>query len=205
MSVERIEVLVEEPSMEMALRVLLPKILGSTSFEVYPHQGKADLLARLPERLRGYATWLPDSWRIVVIVDRDDDDCISLKTQLEEIARTAKLASRSVARGDGYVVVNRIAIEELEAWYFGDWEAVTGSYPRVPVTIPAKSQYRDPDAIRGGTWEAFERVLQQAGYFKQGLAKIEAARTIAAHMSPAKNTSRSFQVFRDAMSEMAKT
>lgn len=37
------------------------------------------LLARLPERLRGYASWLPDTWRIVVIVDRDDADCTTLK------------------------------------------------------------------------------------------------------------------------------
>jgi hypothetical protein len=26
------------------------------------------------------------------------------------------------------VVVNRLAIEELEAWYFGDWEAVRAAY-----------------------------------------------------------------------------
>jgi hypothetical protein len=205
MSVEHIEVLVEEPSMEMALRTLLPKMLGSTSFEVYAHQCKEDLLVRLPERLRGYASWVPDTWRIVVIVDRDDADCAKLKAHLEKIAKAAKLTTRSGARGKAYIVVNRIAIEELEAWYFGDWEAVRSSYPRVPATIPSKGKYRDPDAIAGGTWEAFERVLQQAGYFAQGLAKIEAARAIAANMSPERNTSRSFQALREALGEMATT
>lgn len=205
MSVEHIEVLVEEPSMEMALRTLLPKMVGSASFEVYSHQGKDDLLARLPERLRGYVSWVPANWRIVVVVDRDDADCAQLKAKLERVAKEAKLVTRSRAQGKTYVVVNRIAIEELEAWYFGDWEAVRASYPRVPATIPSKGKYRDPDAITGGTWEAFERVLQQAGYFAQGLAKIEAARAIAANMSPERNTSRSFQVLREALGKMATT
>jgi hypothetical protein len=204
-SVEHIEILVEEPSMEMALRALLPKIVGGTSFEIYPHQGKTELLVRLPERLRGYANWIPATWRIVVIVDRDDEDCAALKAQLEKVATDAKLITRSRALGKPYVVVNRIATEELEAWYFGDWEAVRATYPRVPATIPSKSKYRDPDAITGGTWEAFERVLQQAGYFDQGLAKIEAARAIAANMSPDRNSSRSFQVLRAAFAEMATT
>lgn len=191
--------------MEMALRALLPKMVGSASFEVYPYQGKDDLLARLPERLRGYERWVPDTWRIVVLVDRDDEDCAKLKAALEKVAAAAKLTTRSRARGRSYIVVNRIAIEELEAWYFGDWEAVRAAYPRVPVTIPSKGKYRDPDAIAGGTWEAFERVLQQYGYFAQGLAKIEAARSIAANMSPERNTSRSFQVLREVLSEMTAT
>jgi hypothetical protein len=203
MSVEHIEVLVEEPSMEMALRALLPKMVGSTSFEVYSHQGKADLLDRLPERLRGYASWVPDTWRIVVIVDCDDEDCAQLKAKLEEVARAANLLTRSGARGKQYIVVNRIAIEELEARYFGDWDAVRAAYPRVPARMQSKERFRDPHAIVGGTWEAFERVLQQAGYFTPGLAKIEAARAIAPNMSPERNTSRSFQVLRDALGEMA--
>lgn len=97
MSVEHIEVIVEEPSMEMALRTLLPRMVGSTSFEIYPHQGKDDLLARLPERLLGYARWIPDTWRIVVIVDRDDADCAELKGHLEKAASAANLTTRSRA------------------------------------------------------------------------------------------------------------
>ena len=52
-----------------------------------------------------------------------------------------------------------------------------------------------PDAIAGGTWEAFERVLRQAGYFGGGLPKIEVAREMAKHMDPARNTSASFGQF----------
>jgi len=46
-------------------------------------------------------------------------------------------------------VVNRIAIEELEAWYFGNWPAVVATYPNVPENIPGKAPYRNPDAIAG--------------------------------------------------------
>jgi len=98
--------------------------------------------------------------------------------------------------------VNRMAIEELEAWFFGDWEAVRAAYPGVDENVPKKSKYRDPDAISGGTWEALERILRRAGHFQTGLRKIEAARAIAQHMNPAENRSQSFCAFRDALSEM---
>lgn len=72
--------------MEAALRGLLPRLVGDMSFEVYPYQGKDDLLRKLPQRLLGYAAFLPSDWRIVVVVDRDDDDCRRLKQQLEYCA-----------------------------------------------------------------------------------------------------------------------
>jgi hypothetical protein len=68
---------------------------------------------------------------------------------------------------------------------------------------PDKAAYRAPDKIKGGTWEAFLRVLQQAGYFTTGLRKIEAARAIAEHMVPSRNTSPSFCALRDALDEMS--
>lgn len=202
MSVEHVVVLVEEPSMEAALRILLPKILGELSFQIHPYQCKDELLHRLPERLRGYAKWIPEAWRIVIVVDRDDDDCKRLKARLERMAAAALLTTRSAASGGPYSLVNRIAIEELEAWYFGDWQAVLAAYPRLPSDVASKAAFRDPDAIKGGTWEAFERILQRAKYFKGGLRKIEAARAVSEHWEPARNTSASFQAFRDVLQEM---
>ena len=61
MSVEHLEVIVEEPSMEEALRPLLPKILGDISFEIYRHRCKDELLQRLPNRLRGYSQFMPQT------------------------------------------------------------------------------------------------------------------------------------------------
>jgi hypothetical protein len=205
MSVAHIEILVEEPSMERALQLIVPKIIGDLSFRIYPHQCKQDLLASLPARLRGYAAWLPADYRVVVIVDRDNDDCEDLKAQLEQAANDVGLITKTRADGQEYRVVNRLAIEELEAWFFGDWQAVQTAYPGVNPNIPHKAGYRDPDAVLGGTWEAFERVLQRARYFKTGLRKIEAAQAVAQYMDPGNNRSRSFQVFREALTELAAT
>jgi len=189
--------------MEAALRLLMPRLLGNTTVEIYPFQCKDDLLQRLPERLSGYASWLPSDWRIVVVVDRDKNDCHSLKQRLERIAARAGMRTRTVAGGTDYQLVNRLAIEELEAWYFGDWSAVKAAYPKVLESIPRQSHFRDPDAIRGGTWEAFERVLQGVGYFHYGLRKIEAARAVATYWNPDNSSSHSFKVFVDVLREMA--
>jgi Domain of unknown function (DUF4276) len=201
MNIEHVEVVVEEPSMEEALRAILPKILGDMSFAIYRHRCKDDLLLQLPKRLHGYSKFLPSNWRVIVIVDRDDDECMELKAKLEDIAGKAKLKTRTRAGGSKCQVINRIVIEELEAWYFGDWTAVKAAYPKVPTTIPSQARFRHADAIQG-TWEAFERVLQSAGYFNGGLRKIEAARAIAPHMDPRRNASRSFQALHSALREM---
>ena len=204
MPVEQLEVLVEEPSMAAAMEVLVPKILGSsTGFSVHPSQCKSRLLANLPALLTAYRHWLPASWRLIVIVDCDDAPCMELKDRLEETARDAGLASRTAAPAGSWQVANRNAVDELAAWFFGDMDAVRAAYPRVSSTIERQGRYRDPDAIKGGTWEALERVLQRAGYFRTGLRKIEAARAIAPHMNPTRNRSHSFQVFRDALLEIA--
>jgi hypothetical protein len=204
MKAEHLEILVEESSMEAFLRELLPRLLGDeVSFAVYPYQCKDDLLSKLPVRLVSYAKWLPETSRILVIVDRDDDDCKILKEKMEQMALDAGLRTRTAGAGEQWQVVNRIAIEELEAWYFGDWEAVRAAYSRVPQTILSQAKYHDSDAITGGTWEVFGRVLQRDGYFKGGLRKIEAARSIAAHRVPDRNCSKSFQVLRSALLEMA--
>lgn len=202
MRTAHLEVLVEEPSMEAFLRALLPRLLPhDRTFEVHPFQGKTDLLQKLQARLRGYAKWLPDNWRIVVVVDRDDDDCLNLKQRLETMAANAGLVTRSHSGRRRWQLVNRIAIEELEAWYFGEWQAVCDAYPRVSPGVPQKTGYRDPDAIVGGTWEAFERTLKRHGYFKTGLPKLEAARTIGGLLDPQRSRSRSFVRFCDAVAD----
>lgn len=202
MSVQHLEVLVEEESMAVALESLLPKVVGVCSFNVYRHRGKRDLLKKLPQRLTGYSTWLRDDWRILVVVDRDQDDCHVLKRQLDSYARQAGLSTRTYRSLTGaYQVVNRIAVEELEAWYFGDWEAMRTCYDRLPPTVPRNARYRNPDAIPD-TWETLERIFQKAGYFKGGLLKVELARTVSPYMDPGRNRSDSFQIFRDAMWEL---
>jgi broad specificity phosphatase PhoE len=151
--------------------------------------------------LRGYAVWLPENYRVVVVVDRDNDDCRELKQRLEQYALEVGLATRSRRKQQHFTVINRIVVEELESWYFGDWQAVHAAYPRVSPIAPRKA--REPDSITGGTWETFQRVLQRAGYFRTGLRKIEAAHAIAPHLDPARNKSHSFQILYQALLELA--
>jgi len=201
-----IEFLVEEPSAEAALRSLVPKIVPGVEFCVIRFQGKQDLLSKLPGRLKAYSKWIPANWRIVVLVDEDRQDCLELKRRLEKAAIDAGLVTKTNAEsGSTFQVLNRISIEELEAWFFGDVEALHRAYPKIPSSLGTKSKYHDPDAIRGGTSEALEWELQRKGYFRGGLAKIEAAKVISDHMDPDRNHSKSFQVFRDGLREMARS
>jgi hypothetical protein len=201
---EKLIVYVEEYSMAVTLELLLPKLLGDVDFEIKDFQCKNELLKHMPDRLKAYSSWLPANWAIVVLVDRDDDDALQLKQFLENMAAKAGLISKTTAgSGKRFQVVNRIAVEELEAWFFGDWPAVRAAYSKVPATIPQKAAYRNSDAIAGGTWEALERVLKKAGYFSGGLRKLQLARDIAPHMEPTRNTSHSFQAFSGAISAAA--
>lgn len=189
--------------MEHFLRTLLERVLPNDCLlSFHSSKSKQSLLKNLSNRLRGYQHWLPPDHRVVVIVDQDEDDCRKLKAQLEDVAVGAHLRTRTTGGDDDWQVVHRIVIEELEAWYFGDWEAVRAAYPKVSPNVPRNARYRAPDAIRGGTWEAFERILKNAGYFKTGLRKREAARAVAAHIEPTRNRSGSFQKLYEAIVEV---
>lgn len=197
-----IEFLVEEESMEKALQNLIPKIVGEdVSFITHVFQGKTDLKNKLPTRLRAYSHYIKSDWCIVVLLDKDDEDCVTLKTELDKIANDAGLITHSDSKSK-IQVLNRIAIEELEACFFGDVKAIAEAYPGVSLSLGNQAKYRNPDAITGGTWEALQRVLQTEGYYLAGMPKIEVARKISEHMEPKRNQSRSFQVFRDALTEM---
>jgi hypothetical protein len=190
---------VEEPSAEAALVELVPRILKGQAFEydIFPFQGKHDLLSKLPSRLKAYTSPPADEWRIIVLIDRDEEDCTKLKGRLEDVAAKAGLKTRTLSPQD-FRLVNRIVIEELEAWFFGDVEALRAAYPRsIDPNLAAQAAYRDPDAIKGGTWESLERLLKRD--HPGGLEKIRAAQDIAQHMQPERNRSRSFQVFREAL------
>ena len=80
MSSLHLEFLVEEASLESALTQLLPKILPSNvTSRIHAFRGKPDLLAKLPDRLKGYQAWLPPEWKIVVLIDKDRENCLELK------------------------------------------------------------------------------------------------------------------------------
>ncbi len=191
-----IELVLEEPSAEAFLDGFLSRLLpAGTTGNPIVFQGKADLLKNLERRLKGYKRWIPEDWRIVVLIDEDRQDCRKLKARMNAAANMAGFTTKTSAKGGGFVVLNRIAIEELEAWFFGDPAALAIAYPGVSPHLGSNAAFRHSDAISGGTWEALERVLQRAGYYGAGLAKIEVAREMAKHMEPARNSSTSFAMF----------
>lgn len=193
---KHLEILVEEPSMEAFLQAMLPRHLPmDCTFEVFAFQGKADLLQKVGQRLAGYANWLPINHRVIILVDKDNDDCRLLKKTINDAAIRAKLSTKSSSLDGSWVVLIRVVIEELEAWYFGDWEATRTAYPRVPMSIAKKREFRDPDLIPGGTWEALERVLNRSGYYRNGLRKLEAARVVGQYFDVDRCSSSSFRCF----------
>jgi hypothetical protein len=203
--INHIEILLEEPSAEAALQNIIPKIVNDKiSFKIHVFEGKRDLIIKLPNRLRGYRRWIPDDWIIVVLIDNDNDDCFILKEKLEQIAIRSGLITKAHQNILGkYNIVNRIAIEELEAWFLGDKLAVNSAYPKVSIKIFNNRRYRNPDNILGGTWEALHRILKKSGYYRSGFPKIEVARNISRYMDINKNESKSFQVFRDTLLDLA--
>ncbi len=185
--------------MEAFLLELLPRFLDpAIAWQAINYGSKQQLLVRLPMRMMGYAR-VPTEHRplSLVLIDRDDDDCVVLKRRIEDACRAAGLRDRRQRdTTDDFDVVNRIVIEELEAWFFGDANAVERAWPGSGRAL-RKAAYRDPDAIRGGTHEAFLRVLQGAGHLRglDRLPKIDVARTMGSLLMPDINISPSFGQF----------
>lgn len=195
-----IHIHVEEPSMEAYLMELLPRLGHQEgSVRIINHSGKQRLLREIPQRLRGYAR-IPDQFRplTLVLVDKDSDDCRVLKQALELAVQNAGLTSKSAAGAASFDVVNRIVIEELESWHFGDVPALVAEYPGVPENLASRAQFRNPDSIAGGTHETLLRVLQSAGHYRgvPALPKVETARRLARRNDFVNNCSASFQQFR---------
>jgi hypothetical protein len=183
---------------------LLPRILrAEINYEIHDFRKKNHLLSKLPSRLKGYKQLRPDDYKIIVLVDRDSQDCLKLKDKLEDIALKEGFITKSSALvNQNFQVINRIVIEEIESWFFGDINAINSAYPKVSKNISNQASYRIPDQIKGGTWEALERILKKAGYHQGGLQKLKAARDISFFMDPTKNSSKSFQIFYQTLSNL---
>ncbi|WP_245584714.1 DUF4276 family protein [Salipiger mucosus] len=123
----------------------------------------------------------------------------ALKSTLERSFLDAGIPTKTNPDGISFSGLTRISIEELEAWYFGNWKAACRAYSRLPSTVAKKAKYRNSDNISGGTWEAFERECKKAGFFSSGLRKIEAAREIGLQIAINENTSPSLQKFYDGL------
>lgn len=160
----KLHFLVEGPSEERLLSALLPRLVPKHTFWIYPHQGKGKLPAKaaaspdqkrrglldqLPAKLRAFGKSLsPTTDRVVVLVDLDNDNCQLLLSNLEQLMKQIRPAPTCLFR---------LAIEETEAWYLGDWSAIKRAFPRSRQT-PEYRRY-EADSICG-SWELFQQLIE---------------------------------------------
>lgn len=211
-----IEILVEDSSGMKLLEVLLPRILGQEgnphTWRLHAYKGigrlprrgvaKSDpakrmLLDQLPQLLRGYGK-TPGIDAVVVVVDSDKRDCIAFLAELKAVAEGCSPCPKTLFR---------IAIEETEAWYFGDHEALLEAYPKAKRDVLEK--YVQDSAC--DTWELLADAIRpggsskikKAGWPLPGQVKHEWAQKIAPFMEPDRNISPSFIKFRDGLLKLS--
>ena len=207
-----LEILVEDSSGRCLLEAVVPKILGPHAephtWKVIGYKGlghlprglksssdpaKRILLDRLPNILRAYgkSSWIDG---VLVLVDADRRDCKSFLDELNDI-----VAQMSPAP----CVVFRLAIEEVEAWYFGDRAALLSAYPRARREI--LDRYAQDSVC--STWELLADAIHPGGsaqimtvgYPFAGQIKHAWAERIGPLMNPQDNASPSFRKFKDAL------
>jgi hypothetical protein len=214
------EILVEGQSELTALSILMGKILceygNPHTWKIHKHRGigripdypeakpnKNDptLLHNLPSKLRAYGSEGRDDVVVVVLLDLDDrPNCASFKKELTDLLNFCPQKPKTLFR---------IAIEELEAWFFGDQQAIKQAYP------DAKQQVLDSyiQDSQCGTWEKFAEAIYPGGlaaleqhgrrsgrYLEQ---KLIWAKEISPRLDVEGNQSPSFQCFRDGIRKIA--
>lgn len=208
-----LEVLVEDQSGTIAVNLLLEKVLGANgqlhSWRTHSYKGigklppdlgkgadprKRLLLDRLPKLLRGYGKSLRSGDRVLVVVDSDRKDCAAFEAELLKVLSRCDPAPETLFR---------IAVEEIEAWYLGDSEALLAAYPKAKTSV-LKAYVQDSVC---GTWELLadavhpggSKALKQQGWPAIGLQKSVWARRISEHMNMEANRSPSFKAFREGV------
>ncbi|WP_156776974.1 hypothetical protein [Nitrococcus mobilis] len=207
-----IEILVEDSSGEKLLEAVLPKILGDRGD---PHtwrthaykgigriprnlRGKADpgkriLLDQLPRLLQGYGR-TPGIDAVVVVLDSDCRDCTLFLAELKALAAGCNPLPNTLFR---------LAIEEVEAWYLGDRQALEQAYPNAKRDV--LNRYVQDSVCN--TWELLadavysggSAAVKKAGWPLPGQIKHEWAQEIGPLLDPERNVSPSFTKLRDGL------
>ena len=161
--------------MKYFLDGILPEILPEgVDFQTIPHEGKSDLQKSVRIKL---LAWNEPDVKFVIVQDQDSNDCRELKRQLLQLCGGGAQKS----------VLVRIACHELEAWYFGDLEAVSLAYGKNLGKIAQKKKYQVPDEIVSPKRELRMIIPEHQ--------QIDGAKRIAKCIKIERNTSVSFQMF----------
>lgn len=211
------EILVEDSSTERLLEHLMPKLVGPLhqphSWTLHPYKGKGRLphnlrdapksehrdflLPNLPILLRNYAKQA-NIGGVIVVCDTDDTDCVVFLNELKHVAKVS---------GADAIAMFRLAIEETEAWFLGDKQALLEAYPRAKKRL--LNAYVQDSVC--GTWERLadivhsggSRAILKAGWPASGTVKHKWADEIGPLMDPDRNRSPSFGKLRDGLRRLA--
>ncbi len=199
----RVDFLVEELPAKAALDNLLPRLLPGCVCRVRVFEWWQDLLGQLTAVLRGYHRRIfqqGDADLRVVVLD-GDGICTRRKADLEARAMAAGLVTKTTAGpAQPFHVLNRVAVQELEAWWLGDREAIIAAYPNVK---PSHFKGREGDCDRPlKPSDVLWTVLKQGRYFPISKPKTLWAAAISQHIDPARSKSASFCSFRDGLAAL---
>lgn len=211
-----IEILVEDSSGAKLLEILIPRVIGRQgephTWRIHPYKGigrlphdlsrqadpaKRALLNQLPRLLAGYGK-TPHIDAVVVVLDSDKRDCGGFLTELKALLVQCDPAPNALFR---------LAIEEMEAWYLGDRQALLAAYPKAKKgTLNLYQQ----DSICG-TWELLADVvypggtaaIRKAGWPLPGQLKHVWAERIGPLLDVENNQSPSFCKLRDGLRRLA--
>jgi hypothetical protein len=174
----QIVIMVEEPSMEIIAKSIAERLGLKDRSIVIPHQGKSDLEASFPKKLRAWSQNL--SPRFVICRDNDGGDCIMLKARLLKM----------VPLLTHHPVKFRIVVQELESWYLGDLVALenAGLLPKGNSSKLAKQQkFKKPEKLTNAKQE-LHKLVGKGG-------QLKLARQIAPYLDLEKNVCSSFNQF----------
>ena len=207
-----IEIVVEDSSGAKLLDAVLPKLLGEQGdphtwrIKAYKSLGcipknlnaggdpaNRILLDRLPRLLKGYGK-TPGINAVVVVLDTDKRNCTEFLAELKALENNCNPPPNTMFR---------LAVEEVEAWYLGDRQALAQAYPRAKADV--LDRYVQDSAC--DTWELLadavykggSAAIKKAGWPLPGKIKHEWAEKIGPLLDPDRNTSPSFGKFRDGI------
>lgn len=174
----RLVFFLEELSMKRFLDEFLPRYSPALQFLCIPHEGKSDLEKSLPRKLRA---WNSPEDQFIVLRDSDGARPGDIEARLLQLCVDAGKPATPI----------RVAYQELEAWYLGDFAGLESAYGVDLSSQKNKSMFRNPDTL-GSPSSLVKKLVPE-------FQKVDGARRIGKVINNVGNKSISFRDFCGAL------